>query len=69
MNLKHDSQYDYYGKKLATSCSDGKITIFDVINHNFKKITEIQVYVIKLHLDTKGQFGKFAGHILASGHF
>lgn len=26
---KHDAQYDYYGKRLATCSTDGKIHIFD----------------------------------------
>eukprot|EP01017_Pseudomicrothorax_dubius_P046265 TRINITY_DN8122_c0_g1_i3.p1 TRINITY_DN8122_c0_g1~~TRINITY_DN8122_c0_g1_i3.p1 ORF type:complete len:322 (+),score=63.35 TRINITY_DN8122_c0_g1_i3:119-1084(+) len=28
----HDSQYDYYGKRLATCASDGMISIYDVSN-------------------------------------
>jgi len=28
--LQHDSQYDYYGKMLATCASDGNISVFDV---------------------------------------
>lgn len=30
MILKHDAQYDYYGKRIATCSSDGYIKVFDV---------------------------------------
>jgi hypothetical protein len=37
---KHDAQYDYYGKRLATAGSDGKINIFEV-GEKCKKVAEI----------------------------
>ncbi len=30
MIFKHDAQYDYYGKRIATCSSDGYIKVFDV---------------------------------------
>lgn len=29
-DFKHDAQYDYYGKRIATCSSDGYIKVFDV---------------------------------------
>jgi len=36
-------KYDYYGKKIATAGSDGKINIFEVNtpNQNMRKLTEL----------------------------
>lgn len=38
---KHDARYDYYGKRVATAGSDGKINIFDVTEDSVKKIAEL----------------------------
>ena len=37
----HDIQYNFYGNRVATSGSDGKINIFDVTNNTFNKIAEL----------------------------
>ena len=37
----HDLQFDYYGKKMASAGSDGKINIFEITKENTKKISEI----------------------------
>jgi hypothetical protein len=42
--MKHDAQYDYYGKRLATAGSDGKINIFEILQDSFKKVSEINKY-------------------------
>lgn len=41
---KHDVQYNFYGNRIATAGSDGKIIIFEVSDDNngsFKKLTEL----------------------------
>ena len=38
---QHDTQYDYYGTRLATAGSDGKINIFDISNKSLKKLAEL----------------------------
>ncbi len=38
---QHDAKYDYYGKRIATAGSDGKINIFEIINQSQKKVAEL----------------------------
>jgi protein transport protein SEC13 len=42
----HDAQYDYYGKRIATAGSDGKINIFEVQNEIIKKVAELAKYCL-----------------------
>jgi protein transport protein SEC13 len=39
--IVHDAQYDYYGKRIATGGSDGKINIFEITNEVIKKVSEL----------------------------
>lgn len=41
---QHDAQLDFYGTKLATCSSDGKIKIFDINGENSNQIAELNVY-------------------------
>lgn len=38
----HDTQFDYYGKRLATASSDRTIKIFDVVENKHTLVSELK---------------------------
>lgn len=39
---QHDSQFDYYGKRVATCNSKGKIAFFEIIDNRHSKQSDIK---------------------------
>lgn len=42
LNIQHDSQFDYYGKKVSTCNNKGKISIYEIIENRQHKSSEIK---------------------------